>query len=235
MKSDSRPICEPFHGSDMTTNTTRTVCVVDDDDAVRDSLQALLESTGFTVATYPGAQPFLDAYRPETIRCALIDVRMPEVDGMQLLDIISARPNLPPVVIITGHGEVELAVRAMKKGAFDFIEKPFEPDALIERVGAAVRWGESRLAEEDRKREARRKLDELTPREKDVLESLIAGFSNKAIARRLELSPRTVEVHRARIMDKTGAESFSHLVRLALRAGLEPETEAIAGEETGEE
>lgn len=215
----------------MTAARTRTVCVVDDDDAVRDSLRALLENTGYTVATHPNAAAFLDHYHPERIRCALIDVRMPEMDGIELLERIAQRPHLPPVVIITGHGEVELAVKAMKIGAFDFIEKPFEPDALIERVNAAVRWGETKLAEGDKKREALLRLEHLTPRETDVLKCLLAGLSNKAIARRLDLSPRTVEVHRARVMDKTGVDSFSHLVRLALRAGLEPEIDGDEGDE----
>lgn len=218
----------------MNNSKARTVCIVDDDDAVRDSLKALLESSSLSVSTYPSATAFLDDYRPERIRCALIDVRMPDMDGIELLQKLADKPNLPPIVIITGHGEVEMAVKAMKFGAFDFIEKPFEPDALIERVNAAVRWGETRAAAEEKRREALQRLEGLTPRETDVLKCLLAGHSNKAIARRLQLSPRTVEVHRARVMDKTGVDSFSHLVRLALRAGLEPEIDEDNGDD-GEE
>ena len=201
----------------------KTICVIDDDDAVRDSLQALLGSTGLSVTTYSDGTSFLDDYKPENISCALIDVRMPDIDGIELLERLAKRENLPPIVIITGHGEVEMAVKALKIGAFDFIEKPFEPDALIERVNAAVRWGESKLANKQKVKEAKGRLDILTPRETDVLKCLLTGLSNKAIARELDLSPRTVEVHRARVMDKTGVESLSHLVRLSLLAGLEPE------------
>ena len=208
----------------MKPNTTsRTVCVVDDDDAVRDSLQALLGVTGANVLTYPDARTFLESYQPENISCALIDVRMPGIDGIELLELLAKRGNLPPIVIITGHGEVKMAVRALKIGAFDFIEKPFEPDALIERVNAAIRWGEDNLAEKQKVDEAKAHLAPLTPRETDVLECLLAGLSNKAIASKIELSPRTVEVHRAHIMEKTGADSLSHLVRICLLAGLEPE------------
>ncbi len=202
---------------------TKTVCVIDDDDAVRDSLQALLGVNGSNVTTFPDARSFLETYKPENISCALIDVRMPGIDGIELLELLVKRGNLPPIVIITGHGEVEMAVRAMKIGAFDFIEKPFEPDALIERVNAAIRWGESNSAKKRKVSEAQAQLTSLTPREMDVLKCLLAGLSNKAIAAKMELSPRTVEVHRAHIMEKTGVESLSHLVRLCLLAGVEPD------------
>ena len=208
----------------MKPNTNqKTVCVIDDDDAVRDSLQALLGVSGAHVETFPNARSFLEAYQPENISCALIDVRMPGIDGIELLELLVKRGNLPPIVIITGHGEVEMAVRAMKIGAFDFIEKPFEPDALIERVNAAIRWGEANDAEQQKVSEAKAHLAPLTPREMDVLECLLAGLSNKAIAAKIDLSPRTVEVHRAHIMEKTKVESLSHLVRLCLLAGLEPD------------
>jgi two-component system response regulator FixJ len=211
------------NGKSMIEKENRNVCVIDDDDAVRDSLQALLSNAGFNVLTYGESAGFLEEYSPESTSCALIDVRMPGIDGMELLEQLAAMDNMPPIVIITGHGEVEMAVRAMKIGAFDFIEKPFEPDALIERVNAAVRWGEDQIAEKRKVDEAKTRLMALTPRETDVLKCLLTGLSNKAIARELDLSPRTVEVHRARVMDKTKAESLSHLVRLSLKAGLEPE------------
>ncbi len=204
-------------------NKIKTVCVVDDDDAVRDSLQALLESSDCIVATFSGPRSFLENYNPDNISCALIDVRMPEMDGIELLEHLGRQDTLPPIIIITGHGEVEMAVKALKIGAFDFIEKPFEPDALIERVNAAIRWGEANMAKKQRVREARSRFSRLTPRETDVLGHLLAGLSNKAIAQKLDLSPRTIEVHRARVMEKTGAESLSHLVRLSVTAGLEPD------------
>ncbi len=202
---------------------TKTVCVIDDDDAVRDSLQALLRVSGSSVTTFRDARSFLETYKPGNISCALIDVRMPGIDGIELLELLAKRGNLPPIIIITGHGEVEMAVRAMKIGAFDFIEKPFEPDALIERVNAAIRWGESNAAKKQKVSEAQAQLAPLTPREMDVIRCLFAGLSNKAIAAKMDLSPRTVEVHRAHIMEKTNVESLSHLVRLCLLAGLEPD------------
>ncbi len=216
---------------DEQTNMTPTtkqgaVYIVDDDDAVRDSLKILLGNTGFAVKTFPDALAFLENYDPQNILCALIDVRMPGMDGMELLNRLAKLPPLPPIVIITGHGEVEMAVKALKIGAFDFIEKPFVPEALIERVKAAVRWGEQSLAQKLKESEAHKRLAALTPREMDVLRHLLSGLANKAIAERLGLSPRTVEVHRAHIMEKTQANSLSHLIRLCVLAGLDPETEA---------
>jgi len=201
------------------------ICIVDDDDAVRDSIQALLGNTGFKVKAFPDALTFLENYHPENIVCALVDVRMPGMDGMELLSRLAKRPPLPPIVIITGHGEIKMAVKALKLGAFDFIEKPFVPEALIERVKAAVRWGEQSFAQKLKECEAHELLKTLTPRETDVLHHLMSGLSNKAIAGRLSLSPRTVEVHRAHIMEKTRANSLSHLIRLCVLAGLEPESE----------
>ena len=125
--------------------------------------------------------------------------------------------------MITGHGDVTMAVRAMKAGAFDFVEKPFSPRALVERVEAAARWAATNRAERQRTEEAHARLGTLTPREMDVLKQLLIGHPNKVIARELGLSPRTVEVHRARVMEKTGAESLSHLVRMAIAAGLDLE------------
>ena len=207
----------------VTNSQSKAVCVIDDDDAVRDSIKALLDSVGYVVKTFPDALSFLESYEPEQVRCALLDVRMPVIDGIELLKRLAVFELLPPIVIITGHGDVEMAVKAMKIGAFDFIEKPFEPDALIERVGAAVRWGEDQSAERYKVDEAKDCFATLTPRETDVVKHLLAGQSNKAIAKQLSLSPRTVEVHRAHIMEKTKTKSFSHLVRLAVLAGVDPD------------
>jgi two-component system response regulator FixJ len=203
----------------------KTVCIIDDDDAVRDSLQALLGNSNFSVTTYADASSFLENYQPEKINCALVDVRMPDIDGIELLERLTQQDPVPPIIIITGHGEVEMAVKALKIGAFDFIEKPFEPDALIERVNAAVRWGESNRAKKQKINEAQERISALTPRETDVLRCLLAGLSNKATAKKLALSPRTIEVHRARVMEKTKVDSLSHLVRLSVQAGLEPDDE----------
>ncbi len=201
----------------------KAVYVVDDDDAVRDSLEALLCASGYDVVTFGDATSFLKAYDPDSILCLLLDVRMPDADGIELLEQLAAMGDLPAIVIITGHGDVAMAVRAMKAGAFDFIEKPFEPDALVERVAAAARWGETLRDNRRKAEEARAKFNTLTPRETDVLKQLVIGRPNKVIARELGLSPRTVEIHRARVMEKTGAESLSHLVRMAIAAGVEPE------------
>ncbi len=211
----------------MTSKTNAgAIYIVDDDDAVRDSLKILLGNIGFAVRTFPDALTFLENYDSKNILCALIDVRMPGMDGMELLNRLAKLPPLPPIVIITGHGEIEMAVKALKIGAFDFIEKPFVPEALIERVKAAVRWGEQSLVQKLKESEAHERLSTLTPREMDVLRHLLSGLANKAIAERLGLSPRTVEVHRAHIMEKTQANSLSHLVRLCVLAGLDPDMEA---------
>ncbi len=193
------------------------VFVVDDDEAMRDSLDFLLSSAGCAVRTFEAAERLLEALADGNCGCVVSDVRMPGVDGLELLRRIkAARPSLP-VVIITGHGDVPLAVEAMKLGAVDFVEKPFDDERLIGVVQAALA-GAARAAEPSNEIGAR--VASLSPRERQVLDGLVAGLSNKAIARAHDISPRTVEVYRANLMVKMQAASLSDLVRMAMRAGL---------------
>jgi two-component system response regulator FixJ len=200
---------------------TATPCVfiVDDDEAVRDSLQALLESQGHAVAAYETAEAFLAAYRPGQPGCALVDLRMPGMDGLALLEQLRVKNSRLPVVMVTGHGDVALAVQAMKTGAIDFVEKPYSNDTILEVVQRALAVAGGGLAEIIPAEVAGR-IAELTPREREVLELLVVGKANKIIAHELAISPRTVEIHRANLMKRMQADSLSHLVRLALAAGL---------------
>jgi two-component system response regulator FixJ len=193
------------------------VIVVDDDAAVLDSLQIVLEAEGFVVETFERARALLERYDGVPDGCIVTDVRMPDMDGLGLLQALGARGSLPPVIVITGHGDVPLAVRAMKLGARDFVEKPFDPDLLIERIRELLAAAPSATVDP----EIGRRLAALTPREREVLEQLVIGRSNKAIARELGISPRTVEIHRARVMEKMRAESLSQLVRMAFVAGID--------------
>lgn len=197
-----------------------TISIVDDDDAVRDSLEALFMAEGFKVAAFASAGAFLAT--DTAPGCVVTDMRMPEMNGLELLEVLSRRPSAPPVIMITGHGDVPLAVRAMKMGAVDFIEKPFDPGVLLARVRDALRATRPAAPAVSPSREIEGHLAQLTPREREVLEHLVIGRSNKAIARELDISPRTVEVHRARVMEKMAAGSLSELVRLALAAGIDP-------------
>ena len=193
------------------------VFVVDDDEAMRDSLDFLLSSAGCAVRTFEAAERLLEALTDSNCGCVVSDVRMPGVDGLELLRRIkAARPSLP-VVIITGHGDVPLAVEAMKLGAADFVEKPFDDERLIGVVQAALA-GVPRDADPGNEIGAR--VASLSPRERQVLDGLVSGLSNKAIARNYDISPRTVEVYRANLMAKMQAGSLSDLVRMAMRAGL---------------
>ncbi len=193
------------------------VFVVDDDEAMRDSLDFLLSSAGCAVRTFEAAERLLEALTDGNCGCVVTDVRMPGVDGLELLRRIkAARPSLP-VVIITGHGDVPLAVEAMKLGAADFVEKPFDDERLIGVVQAALA-GAPREA--DPSNEIGARVASLSSRERQVLDGLVAGLSNKAIARVHDISPRTVEVYRANLMAKMQAASLSDLVRMAMRAGL---------------
>lgn len=199
----------------------RYVYIVDDDDAVRDSLSVLLEAVGHRVRTFGLAREFLDAAPTLPSGCLIVDIRMPEMDGLELQRALTEQALDFVVIVITGHGDVPLAVRAMKAGALDFIEKPFATPTILASVEAAL----SRLESEEHDpvaEAALAKLELLSPREREVLEGLLRGLPNKTIAYDLAISPRTVEIHRARVMDKMGARSLSELIRSALAAGLQP-------------
>ena len=197
----------------------RRVYIVDDDEAVRDSLSVLLESKAFAVKSFASAVEFLAAASSLQPGCVIVDIRMPEMDGLELQQHLIDRSLDFPLIVITGHGDVPVAVRAMKAGAVDFIEKPFTYEAILDSLAV----GFLRLTAPDKdptKVAAIAKLELLSPRELEVLQGLLAGLPNKSIAYDLNISPRTVEIHRARVMDKMGARSLSELIRLALAAGV---------------
>jgi two-component system response regulator FixJ len=195
------------------------VAVVDDDEAVLDSLRLLLEAEGLAVATFDRARAFLHHCQNRSCGCLVTDVRMPDMDGLELIEALKSQGPLPPIVVVTGHGDVPMAVRAMKLGARDFLEKPFDPDRMVASVVDALRASATKAASDP---DVVCRLETLTPREREVLEQLVLGRSNKAIGRDLGISPRTVEVHRARVMEKMQAESLSQLVRMAFKAGIDP-------------
>lgn len=197
------------------------IYIVDDDPAVRDSLAVLLEVEGFTPQTFESAEAFLNAWAPDLRGGLLLDVRMPGMDGLELLDQLKERGGDLPVVMMTGHGDVPIAVRAMKAGALDFIEKPLTESLLLEAVRGMLAYDEERESERREETAILERLEQLTARERDVLEKLVLGQPNKVIAYELGISARTVEVHRGRVMEKMGAKSLSHLVRMAIRAGIE--------------
>ncbi|AWK88179.1 response regulator transcription factor [Azospirillum thermophilum] len=211
-----------------------TVFIVDDDDAVRDSLAVLLESEGLRTECFSSPVEFLDSGAAARPGCLLTDVRMPEMTGLDLQERLVSEGRCLPVIVITGHADVPLAVRAMKAGAHDFVEKPFDDEALIASVrtalartvpvpAAAPAAASTRAAPppapEGPPPEIAGRLALLTPRERDVLGLLVEGKSNKVIAHELSISPRTVEIHRARVMEKMQADSLPALVRMALAAG----------------
>ena len=202
----------------MTTNGI--VYVIDDDEAMRDSLDFLLDSSGYSVTLFDDAQRFLDALPGLTFGCVLSDVRMPGIDGIELLKLMKTQHSPFPILIMTGHGDVPLAVEAMKLGAVDFLEKPFEDDRLITMIESAIRQAEPAAKNEAMSQDIAGRVASLSPRERQVMEGLVAGLSNKLIAREYDISPRTIEVYRANVMTKMQAGSLSELVRLAMRAGM---------------
>ena len=202
---------------DPTSTLTPIVYIVDDDPAMRSSLRWLIESVGLTVRTCASAQEFLRTYQGDP-GCLVLDVRMPGMSGLDLQAELAARRIEIPVLIITGYAEVALAVRAMKGGAFDFIEKPFSDQALLDRIRAAVALDEESRRHRVARQEVAARLRLLTARERDVLTRVVTGKSNKVIAAELQLSTKTVEVHRAHVMEKLKADSLADLIRLSLLA-----------------
>jgi FixJ family two-component response regulator len=201
-----------------------TVYVVDDDPAMRSSLRWLIESVGLAVCTCGSAREFLATYRDVGPGCLVLDVRMPGMSGLDLQTELTRQRIEIPILIITGYAEVPLAVRAMKAGAFDFIEKPFSDQTLLDRIRAAVALDEITRRRRSAREQVQARMRLLTQRERDVMERVISGKSNKVIAGDLELSMKTVEVHRAHVMDKLEATSLADLIRLALLAdGSDPD------------
>jgi FixJ family two-component response regulator len=193
-----------------------TVHVVDDDSAVRRSLAVALKTRGLQPRCYASAREFLDGYSESKPECLVLDVRMPGMSGLELQAELKVREIVVPIVFITGHGDIAMAVRAMKAGAADFIEKPFSVDALLEGVTKSLETDAIGVQRRLRRAEARNRIAALTPREREVMDMLVDGKLNKIIAAELGISVRTVEVHRARIMQKLQARSLSDVVRLAM-------------------
>ena len=197
----------------------RVIYVVDDDPAIRRSLERLLDAAGFQVASYATPKAFLGVAGDLPVGCALLDLRMPEMDGLEVqAHLLLIKPDLP-VIVMTGQGDVQTAVRAMKAGAVDFIEKPYSDDALIAAIESALKGGVRKDRTGDMTAAAAL-IDTLSPRERQVLEALVAGQPNKVIAFDLGISVRTVEVHRARMMDRLGVRQFAEAVRLSVLATL---------------
>jgi len=194
-----------------------TVFIVDDDQAVARSLRWLLESVRLKVETFPSAQAFLDNYDATNSGCLVLDVRMPGMSGLDLQELLTARRIHVPIIFVTGHGDVQMAVRAVQAGAFDFVEKPFNDQDLLDRIQKAIARDADRRAKGAQLAQLRALFASLTPREREVLDLVVEGMSNKAIANSLGLSAKTVEVHRAKVMDKMHARSISDLVKMAMQ------------------
>lgn len=200
-------------------STSACVYIIDDDKAVRDSLAWLLESAGLSVRAYESARAFLDELdrmAEEPRGCLLVDIRLPGMSGLDLQDALRERGVCTPVIVITGHGDVPVAVRAMKAGAFDFVEKPFADQVLLDRIREALDHDQHRCQERDDRQALVERFERLSVRERQVMERVVQGKLNKQIAAELGLSPKTIEVHRSKVMDKMQAASLAELVRIAI-------------------
>ena len=198
------------------TDIQQTVYVVEDDEAVRDSLELLLKSDGKPVQTFENATSFVKEYSDKMAGCIVLDIRMPGMDGMELQKKLNDKHSILPIIFVTGHGDVPMAVDAMKEGAVDFIQKPYREEALLEKIEAALAQDLEQRKTLDEKQEIIRRVKSLTPREHEIMDRMIAGQANKVIAIELEISQRTVEIHRSRVMHKMGTHSLAHLVRMVL-------------------
>ena len=193
-----------------------TVYIVDDDPAVQQALRLLFRSAGYRAELFSSAVQFLEAYHRNMTGCILLDVRMPGMSGLELQEALNARLSLLPVIFMTGHGDVPMAVAAMQSGAIDFIQKPFDDQELLNRVAQALSLDAHTRGVLEEKHEIRKRLESLTPREREIMDMVVNGMANKVIAGDLKLSQRTVEIHRARVMEKMSAGSLAHLVRMVI-------------------
>ena len=198
----------------------KTVFVVDDDAAVRQGLRFMLRAAGYSVEAFPSARSFLEDYDPRRGGCLVLDVQMPQISGLELQQRLNVRGWRIPVIFITGHGTVPLAIAAMKAGAFDFIEKPLREDTLLENIERALHWNDRAYEERLERATLQTRAALLTPRELEVLQMIVDGKSNKEIATALDLSANTVAVHRANIMNALGIHKTAELVVYAIRSGL---------------
>jgi RNA polymerase sigma factor (sigma-70 family) len=199
----------------MNTITPR-IFIVEDDDAVRESLQLVLESLGHTVSAFASAGAFLDTFNTDLAGCLVLDIRMPGMNGMELQRKLNDNNSMLPIIFVTGHGDVPMAVEAMQQGAFDFIQKPYREQQLLEKIERALALDKENRESLHQRQVILTHLQELTPREMDVLLLMVEGKANKVIAADLDISQRTVEIHRARVMEKLRANSLAHLVRMVL-------------------
>jgi two-component system response regulator FixJ len=204
----------------VTTSAERTVFVVDDDEAALDSLVMLLRSDGLNPSGFSSATAFLEALKPEARGCIISDVRMPGMDGVQLIKTLKAMRCLLPVIVITGHADVTVAVQAMKSGAADFVQKPYESELILRLVRGCLEDNDDAVDASAKRDRVRRRIESLTARERQVLDLIMQGASNKMVAANLSISPRTVEIYRANVMSKMRVDSLSELIRLTLSSGL---------------
>ena len=191
-----------------------TIYVVDDDDGMRRALDTLLSTVGYKTAVFSRPSEFLSQFKPETHGCLVLDIRMPEMSGLEVQQQLNRMGSTLPVIFITGHGDVPMAVQAMKEGAFEFIQKPFRDQDLLDRINHALKQDAEYRNNAARRSEVQHRLESLTPRERQVMDFIVDGSANKVIAIDLGLSERTVEIHRAKVMEKMGARSVAHLVKL---------------------
>jgi FixJ family two-component response regulator len=196
--------------------TPATVFVIDDDEAIRQSLKLLFHSVRLPVTLYASAQEFLHSFKADQPGCLVVDVRMPGMSGLELQQELNLRGAMIPVIFITGHGDISMAVEAMQHGAFDFLPKPFRDQDLLDRIQRAIEKDAADRSEVGRDEKIRERLESLTPREREVLELVIAGKPNKIMAADLGVSQRTIEIHRARVMEKMSAGSLAQLVRMTM-------------------
>jgi two-component system, LuxR family, response regulator FixJ len=193
-----------------------TIYVVDDDDGMRRALNLLLNTVGYRTAAFASPKEFLETFKPDTAGCLVLDIRMPGMSGLELQQHLNRTGSMLPVIFITGHGDVPMAVQAMKEGAFEFIQKPFRDQDLIDKINHALGQDKENRNTLARRADVLHRFESLTPREKQVMELVVDGAANKVIAIDLGLSERTVEIHRAKVMEKMGARSVAHLVKLQM-------------------
>jgi len=197
-----------------------TVFLVDDEPAVRDAVSLFLMSKGHVVELFDSAQAFLDAYQPDRPGCLVLDIRMPGMSGMELQEELTRRQITIPIIFISGHGDVPIAVKAFKAGALDFLEKPFDNHKLLSCIEMAMQRDQERRRRQTERTEMLSRYRQLTPREREVMVLVAEGKTNKDVARRLDISHRTVEIHRRRVMEKLGAASVSDLVSVSVLCGV---------------